>query len=422
MTENSLTTVIVPSVPNVATGPKKTIVENMTSTDSVCVVSQDSSLSEIPINPAKLDQEPNPFEQSFSAVTVSPETITQPALVDSLLNTNLGTDSGAINSNNFGQPPIDQSLQWKSMNLMSPLQETLETSLQTYELTENSNSYLAAPISTIMHPTELMQQSGPVDRYSDASTLNYANPYTDNPNTYTDDQSKQRSGSTSTMASTDSGFSGHNNQQKRNRNGSRRDSSQRDLEDDDEKAMKRQKNTENVSEEEDKRRNFLERNRIAALKCRQRKKQWLKDLKEKVECLSNDNDQLQVEASLLKEQVINLRTILLAHKNCPVALANGFNIDQIVNPMNAVPPMNMQSAQTSVRSNMRAPQQSIYNNPHPNGPLGHPHMVGNPSNVRMHHHPSSMSMGIGHMDSNTSHHHHQQHSHQDMGSLGMGRY
>lgn len=75
--------------------------------------------------------------------------------------------------------------------------------------------------------------------------------------------------------------------------------------------------------EEEKRRNFLERNRQAALKCRQRKKQWLKNLETKVEFLTSDNEALQNQATALREEIINLKTLLLAHKDCPIAQANG---------------------------------------------------------------------------------------------------
>ncbi|ORX96530.1 hypothetical protein K493DRAFT_135346, partial [Basidiobolus meristosporus CBS 931.73] len=74
---------------------------------------------------------------------------------------------------------------------------------------------------------------------------------------------------------------------------------------------------------EEKRKLFLERNRKAALKCRQRKKQWLNNLQIKVDYLSQENESLQTQATCLREEIINLKTLLLAHKDCPVAQANG---------------------------------------------------------------------------------------------------
>ncbi len=67
----------------------------------------------------------------------------------------------------------------------------------------------------------------------------------------------------------------------------------------------------------------------AALKCRQRKKQWLNNLQAKVEFLSNDNERLQLQSESLKEEIVNLKTLLLAHKECPVAQSNGFHASAI---------------------------------------------------------------------------------------------
>lgn len=56
----------------------------------------------------------------------------------------------------------------------------------------------------------------------------------------------------------------------------------------------------------------------AALKCRRRRKLWLQNLQAKVEYLTVDNEQLQIQAETLREEVINFKTLLLAHKDCPV--------------------------------------------------------------------------------------------------------
>ena len=58
---------------------------------------------------------------------------------------------------------------------------------------------------------------------------------------------------------------------------------------------------------------------VAALKCRQRKKQWLANLQQKVELFSSENDQLSNQLASLREEVIQLKTRLLAHKDCPVS-------------------------------------------------------------------------------------------------------
>ncbi|KAK6507203.1 hypothetical protein TWF481_005653 [Arthrobotrys musiformis] len=75
--------------------------------------------------------------------------------------------------------------------------------------------------------------------------------------------------------------------------------------------------------DEEKRKNFLERNRVAALKCRQRKKQWLANLQAKVEYYSAENDALNAQVTNLREEILALKTLLLAHKDCPVSRATG---------------------------------------------------------------------------------------------------
>ncbi|KAL6165832.1 Transcription factor [Exserohilum turcicum] len=77
--------------------------------------------------------------------------------------------------------------------------------------------------------------------------------------------------------------------------------------------------------DEEKRKNFLERNRVAALKCRQRKKQWLANLQAKVELFSTENDALSATVTQLREEIVNLKTLLLAHKDCPVSQAQGLH-------------------------------------------------------------------------------------------------
>ncbi|KAF2502655.1 hypothetical protein BU16DRAFT_554701 [Lophium mytilinum] len=77
--------------------------------------------------------------------------------------------------------------------------------------------------------------------------------------------------------------------------------------------------------DEEKRKNFLERNRVAALKCRQRKKQWLANLQNKVEVYGTENDALSAQVTQLREEIVNLKTLLLAHKDCSIGQAQGLN-------------------------------------------------------------------------------------------------
>ncbi|KZO93258.1 hypothetical protein CALVIDRAFT_540239 [Calocera viscosa TUFC12733] len=73
-----------------------------------------------------------------------------------------------------------------------------------------------------------------------------------------------------------------------------------------------------VETDEEKRRNFLERNRQAALKCRQRKKAWLQQLQQKVEYLTAENERLQASLGGAREEVQRLTAALVSHRDCPL--------------------------------------------------------------------------------------------------------
>lgn len=63
--------------------------------------------------------------------------------------------------------------------------------------------------------------------------------------------------------------------------------------------------------EEEKRKNFLERNRQAALKCRQRKKAWLQSLQQTVEVLKRENEGLNSTVEMLQQEVVYLRAQIM---------------------------------------------------------------------------------------------------------------
>ncbi|KAI9768183.1 MAG: hypothetical protein M1840_005013 [Geoglossum simile] len=65
-----------------------------------------------------------------------------------------------------------------------------------------------------------------------------------------------------------------------------------------------------------KRSRFLERNRLAASKCRQKKKEWTKGLEEKARSLQTEKLQLQMMVGSLKSEMIYVREELLKHGNC----------------------------------------------------------------------------------------------------------
>ncbi|KAI0021902.1 hypothetical protein F4780DRAFT_255065 [Xylariomycetidae sp. FL0641] len=69
-------------------------------------------------------------------------------------------------------------------------------------------------------------------------------------------------------------------------------------------------------ETQSKRDAFLERNRVAATKCRQKKKEWVSDLEETKLGLENVNSHLQMEYNGLLDEVSRIRAQLITHAHC----------------------------------------------------------------------------------------------------------
>ncbi|KAJ8260342.1 hypothetical protein GJAV_G00179860 [Gymnothorax javanicus] len=69
---------------------------------------------------------------------------------------------------------------------------------------------------------------------------------------------------------------------------------------------------------DERRQRFLERNRAAASRCRQKRKIWVSALEKKAEELTSMNVSLSNEVTLLRSEVTHLKQLLLAHKDCPV--------------------------------------------------------------------------------------------------------
>ncbi|XP_024125155.1 cyclic AMP-dependent transcription factor ATF-7b isoform X2 [Oryzias melastigma] len=71
---------------------------------------------------------------------------------------------------------------------------------------------------------------------------------------------------------------------------------------------------------DERRQRFLERNRAAASRCRQKRKLWVNSLEKKAEDLASMNVSLTSEVTLLRNEVAQLKQLLLAHKDCPVTV------------------------------------------------------------------------------------------------------
>ncbi|XP_064396841.1 cyclic AMP-dependent transcription factor ATF-2-like [Halichondria panicea] len=67
-----------------------------------------------------------------------------------------------------------------------------------------------------------------------------------------------------------------------------------------------------------KRQKFLERNRAAASRCRAKKKVWVEDLEKKSKDITVVNHNLHQEVIMLRSEVQQLKSILVAHKDCPL--------------------------------------------------------------------------------------------------------
>ena len=72
-----------------------------------------------------------------------------------------------------------------------------------------------------------------------------------------------------------------------------------------------------------KRGKLLERNRVAASKCRQKKKVWVHDLEGAKSELETQHSSLQVEYNVLLDEVNQMKNYLMVHANC-----NDSNIDR----------------------------------------------------------------------------------------------
>jgi ATF/CREB family transcription factor len=86
---------------------------------------------------------------------------------------------------------------------------------------------------------------------------------------------------------------------------------------------------------EEKQKTFLERNRIAAHKCRRRRKQRLAQMQTNIELFITGNDILVAKIAHLREDTANLKTLLFAHKDCPFAYQQGLysaSMSQVLTP------------------------------------------------------------------------------------------
>ena len=68
--------------------------------------------------------------------------------------------------------------------------------------------------------------------------------------------------------------------------------------------------------EDVKRSKFLERNRVAASKCRQKKKEWTQNLENRARDLHKNNNMLRMNVESLRQEILFLKGELLKHSSC----------------------------------------------------------------------------------------------------------
>jgi hypothetical protein len=89
-----------------------------------------------------------------------------------------------------------------------------------------------------------------------------------------------------------------------------------------------------LPEDDDKREQFLARNREAASKCRQKKKEWTQDLEQKARDLSAQKQMLTTYMAVLKNELLMLKCKCLEHSDCGCEAIR----DYLKNTVNTMPP------------------------------------------------------------------------------------
>ncbi|KAJ2125703.1 hypothetical protein IW147_000763 [Coemansia sp. RSA 720] len=100
-------------------------------------------------------------------------------------------------------------------------------------------------------------------------------------------------------------------------------------------------------QEQRRRRRFLERNRVAASKCRQKKKMWVQELERRAEDVTMQNRSLHIAVAQLKEEVMILKNQLLAHRNCNCSAIHQYLQAECVSDASVAPPLMSQHAPTN---------------------------------------------------------------------------
>lgn len=284
---------------------------------------------------SSFDLELNPFEQSFAPKKAAghKDTIQKPVANDEALN-KANPPLIPLSSNNLTPggsrrlpPPANQLTPGLSQltpgvlhgylnkALFSPNESNVRTGLTPggyfsgiSGLTPNTNLFTPGFSSIIglekSNTAETSEQSvrpkpvAPVEK----------------PGSVSDDQSE---GTNGTNDSNDT--STHNNKEKDSESAEENDETLVKEEDGLLKRLKKndgkpKKKTRTQLSEDDKRKNFLERNRLAASKCRQRKKQVAEKMKDDLQFYTTGYTNLKRDVTTLRSQMTGIRSLLILHR------------------------------------------------------------------------------------------------------------
>ncbi|CUM66109.1 uncharacterized protein PRCAT00003765001 [Priceomyces carsonii] len=128
----------------------------------------------------------------------------------------------------------------------------------------------------------------------------------------------------------------------------------------------------NISPEDDKRKSFLERNRVAASKCRQRKKQLIQKMEDELGFYSSGYRELSGQVSQLRDQLINLKGVIVGHKDCPMFASSvgGYeHLNGIIHQINYItqitaPQANSNSIPSTIPTTLNNPHGNFQVSPH----------------------------------------------------------
>lgn len=91
-----------------------------------------------------------------------------------------------------------------------------------------------------------------------------------------------------------------------------------------------------INADDSRRSKFLERNRVAASKCREKKKLWTQNLEEKARNLREENSSLRLMLDSLRDEMIFLKDEMLKHNTCGCERIEAF-LQSSINSFNRSP-------------------------------------------------------------------------------------